>query len=482
VAMLLITFLAPIASANEDERLITDEITTSNVYSLLLKAENKDQEKILQYIDELKLSTEEKAELKGSLTEAWKRYPEMTTKEDHIIAEKVCVLLQEYIKDTKSARSQPKVMPLPAKIPTENYEQPFRYLLEANSNEQKILIEYINNSFITEKEKQEMKNSMKDIWSRYPDKITEDDHEILKEVETATGEYFNSVYGVNSNPKWNKPNHEEITYESIIKLSDWEEGISTTHAAIAGACADEPDNWDSDSGTWGLIWHSVTHFRNPVIHLGLAHSCFEDWGLEAQSNYTDASFVNSYENIGWASHYLVDLSNPLHTGESSSQIAQYLLGNNIHYMYENYVNANWDSGYEYSETLNNVNSYYQIEDNDLEDVADSLAAYTHDYSGTLFDIIYYYPEDFESNQTVIAITDDCLMEGMRYNIGFAKYIRGTKGDYDGDDDVDFDDFVEFAESYNTTVSNPEYEVIFDFDEDGDIDFDDFVMFSGVYQS
>lgn len=58
--------------------------------------------------------------------------------------------------------------------------------------------------------------------------------------------------------------------------------------------------------------------------------------------------------------------------------------------------------------------------------------------------------------------------------------ESMKGDFDGDKDVDFDDFVEFAEVYNSTSDNVKYNPVFDFDNDKDVDFDDFVEFAAVY--
>ncbi len=53
-----------------------------------------------------------------------------------------------------------------------------------------------------------------------------------------------------------------------------------------------------------------------------------------------------------------------------------------------------------------------------------------------------------------------------------------KGDFDYDNDVDFDDFVEFAAVYNKPFY---YNSNGDFDDDGDVDFDDFVEFAEVYE-
>ena len=61
-------------------------------------------------------------------------------------------------------------------------------------------------------------------------------------------------------------------------------------------------------------------------------------------------------------------------------------------------------------------------------------------------------------------------------------VEEMKGDYNGDEVVNFDDFVEFAACYNSVLGDSNYNAIFDFDEDGDVDFDDFVEFAGVYQS
>lgn len=58
-------------------------------------------------------------------------------------------------------------------------------------------------------------------------------------------------------------------------------------------------------------------------------------------------------------------------------------------------------------------------------------------------------------------------------------VGSIKGDFNGDGDVDFDDFVEFAAFYNS-IADKKYSPVFDFDDDGDIDFDDFVEFAAVY--
>lgn len=62
------------------------------------------------------------------------------------------------------------------------------------------------------------------------------------------------------------------------------------------------------------------------------------------------------------------------------------------------------------------------------------------------------------------------------NIG----TNGIKGDFDGDGDIDFFDFYQFASAYGSELGDHNYNAIGDFDDDGDVDFLDFYSFAGVY--
>jgi subtilisin family serine protease len=57
---------------------------------------------------------------------------------------------------------------------------------------------------------------------------------------------------------------------------------------------------------------------------------------------------------------------------------------------------------------------------------------------------------------------------------------GLKGDFDGDGDVDWDDFLAFADAYDSVKGDPNYNSVGDFDDDGDIDWDDFLAFGDAY--
>lgn len=87
--------------------------------------------------------------------------------------------------------------PVP-KINTSTPEMPYWYLLEADPEQQKILFSYIDNCYVSDEEKNEMKMAMEDIWNRYPEQITEQDYLILEKVDVATAEYLNYKHGVST--------------------------------------------------------------------------------------------------------------------------------------------------------------------------------------------------------------------------------------------------------------------------------------------
>ena len=80
----------------------------------------------------------------------------------------------------------------------------------------------------------------------------------------------------------------------------------------------------------------------------------------------------------------------------------------------------------------------------------------------------------DSNGDPIAMVDS---DGQ-VNIG----TIGRKGDFDRDGDIDFFDFVQFADAYGSEAGDPNYNAIGDFNDDGYIDFFDFINFADVYGS
>lgn len=67
-------------------------------------------------------------------------------------------------------------------------------------------------------------------------------------------------------------------------------------------------------------------------------------------------------NLSYASHYMADLSMPLHTNYATRQVHGYLYslwdeGHIAHFAYENdYVGANWTTGHNFNQFAKNVDT------------------------------------------------------------------------------------------------------------------------------
>jgi len=307
---------------------------------------------------------------------------------------------------------QPELIPEP--LPTVDTastteQNPFWYLLEAGKEEQKTLLKYIDNSYVSNKEKQEMKKSMKDIWKRYPDQITESDNIVLERVAKATAEYLNDVYGKKDvGVAWSPtPDHGDIIYISVTK---W--GINSYYANIAKNSADDPDSWDSG------FWQSYNHYYNPNLGTGNAPANANTYAGFAKTNYSSGSYNTAFTNLGYSSHYLSDVGNPLHTGLELDQI----LNQWVHYDYESYVSGNWTTGYNFKSVIDNNNYYYAI--TDPAQATRNLASSSNSDINTLFTAIYYHPNTWRTNPTVKTITERSLLNTAKYNLGLVKYVTG----------------------------------------------------------
>jgi len=292
-------------------------------------------------------------------------------------------------------------------------KQPYWYLLEADENQQKIFFNYIDNCYVSNEEKKEMKKEMKDIWKKHPDKITEEDYHTLEKIDKATSEYLNDKYGNKDiGIQWSVDNtntgtHNKMTYSACRKM-----GVSINYAQTASNYSDEPDSWYTG------FWQGYNHYYDPVLYTGYAHTNCANLANNAETYYDNGQLTSAYQYLGYATHYMSDLGNPMHTGCEYEQYRNQW----VHTSYESYVYNNWDTGQKYGDVVNATNTYYTI--TDPEQSAENLASSTHSDVETLYETVYYNPTTFGSNSDVIAITKDSLREATKYNKGLVNYVRG----------------------------------------------------------
>jgi len=297
--------------------------------------------------------------------------------------------------------------PIPEQVIEKN---PYWYLLEANAKEQKILFDYIDNYYATTKEKNEMKRSMKDIWKRHPGQLTEADNVVLEKIAVETNEYLGDKYGTdNVGTRWVATPHKDMAYIAATKA-----GVGTVYATYAKNAADDPDEWSNSE-----IWQSLSHYYDPLTLTGLAPYNCNAYAQTAKSEYNVPNFFNAYTNLGYSLHYMSDLGNPLHTGLE----AQQALNPNhwVHNNYESYVNSNWASGYNFKSVIEDNNAWYSVTNPSTS--AKNLASHSNSHINTLYADIFYYPDTWQTNPEVAAITEHVLLYTAKYNIGLVKYVR-----------------------------------------------------------
>lgn len=311
--------------------------------------------------------------------------------------------------------------------------------------------EYIDSSSnLTKEEKTQLKKFLKEMWKKYRVKttkegdvtlitldskaevnLTQEEEAMLDRVAQAVNEYFKAKYGGDVGILWNVDTHQSIIYISCKK---W--GESDYYCGVAKNHADDPDNWTQvpppsgyPEGLWDFIMqviHSWTHYYNPsyclpngiCIPTGSAPSETKYYADIAKNKYLSGYKYSAFQNLGYASHFLTDVGNPLHTGAELRQATFKW----VHYAYENYVTNNWNSGYNFKSVVENNRYYYPI--SDPEQAAKNLASYSHQYVETLFWTIFLNPDTWQSSSTVKQITENCLFETAKYTLGLVKYVRG----------------------------------------------------------
>ncbi|MFO7966951.1 MAG: hypothetical protein R6U44_05070 [Archaeoglobaceae archaeon] len=249
---------------------------------------------------------------------------------------------------------------------------PYWILLAASKKEQKVLFEYIDNCNLTEEETERMKEFMSEMWNEYPVKfvkrgkvttiifdteesnvkLTEDENAMLGQIAKAVIEYKESNTGSGEiGILWYGSTHRSIAYISCIK---WGED---DYAGVARDYADDPDQWAQIPPPPGypdwwwdfimqVIW-SWTHYYNPDTWTGGAPGECDYYADEAKDYYSSGSYYSAFKNLGYSSHFLTDVGQPLHTGLESWQA----LYRSVHFDYEEYVMENWETGYNFKSVI-----------------------------------------------------------------------------------------------------------------------------------
>jgi hypothetical protein len=302
-----------------------------------------------------------------------------------------------------------------SKLPNTVYNAPYWPILAANDEEKKVYLSYIDKLSVSESEKKAMKKSMSDLWKRFPNGITKDDYPVIKKIGKAILDYLDKTNGESKQSvQWKSSAHSDLI-SSGVKLkyqnSQW--------ASWASASANDPDNGVIDSGSLRYYNH---YYRPKTPYTGGATGRCLYFAQYAKDFYGQGNYQTAFYYLGLASHYLSDVGNPMHTDGEVNQLANQV----PHGLYEDYVQNNWRSGYNY---------YYYVQNNagsrtvtDPSQAVKSMAAYSNPYFSQLWNLVItksQNPNDnnyFGKDTDVRYITSKVLLEDAKYNAGLAAYI------------------------------------------------------------
>jgi len=272
-------------------------------------------------------------------------------------------------------------------------------------------------------------------------------------------------------PMWNPKDHRHMVKTATDQMSDHVDApVRPRRAQVE---ADDPDDWDAvqelnvdpeddsvgdyvrdQAANWLIskvnkVNHSVSHYYNPEgpqITVNVGNGWFSrdvtiDCGPTGSApKYADkwakkarrANGETRWRRAGYASHFLTDAGNPLHTGLESQQF------NNrwVHTAFEWYIQRNWtqDRAGHYDHTFEPFFKGHKDDEvhwfpiSDPNQATKELARSSHQYAWQIYDYIHTHgnssnPGDWDANEIHPQAANAIHKTGL-YLRGLIKYICG----------------------------------------------------------
>jgi len=244
------------------------------------------------------------------------------------------------------------------------------------------------------------------------DRLSDDENKFLENLQSLMRISYEVKRAHAITPMWSgSPSHQRISYWAAYKES-------FPNPSTVSATADDPDTWyDSTPEPFRTVFHSLNHYYSPA-GIGGAPQNTLDYVDLAENYYDSGSYSDAATNLGYASHFIEDVGNPMHTGKEWDQY------NNpwVHYNYENYVGNRWNSSnFEY--VVANNNNYYLY--TDWKQATKDLAGYTNNYLDTIYTKVSNKGQNWDLSQdtSIDAISQNVLQMTAKYTNGLALYAR-----------------------------------------------------------
>ena len=244
-------------------------------------------------------------------------------------------------------------------------------------------------------------------------RLTDQENLVLNSTQTMLNEAYTQKQADSIKPMWaGTPSHANISYWAAYKESFPQPNVVAANAPV-------PDTWyDSISDPFKAVVHSWYHYYDPALGTGGAPGQTLAYITTERSYYTANDYYNAAVNLGYSSHFLEDVGNPMHTGKESEQISNQW----VHYNYETYVANRWySSNFDY--TVQSNNNYYWY--TDWSQGTKDLASYSHGYLDTIYTKVYNKGQNWNLAQdtSIDAITQNLIQATAKYTNGLALYGR-----------------------------------------------------------
>lgn len=369
-----------------------------------------------------------------------------------------------------------------------------RYDLLVGDTDQKL--EYLDNADLDRETYRQTREFLIDLWRAYPtERVTDGNvttvrlknkifsesnartldqrHSVgLDEAASAVDSGANTVWRNNHvDPMWNPKDHRHMVKTATNQMSDHVDApVRPRRAQVE---ADDPDDWDAieevdidpEDDTFGEyarkkaanwlvskvneVHHSVSHYYNPEgpqITITLRNGFFpyettinceptgsapkyaDKWAKKARR----ANGKTRWRRVGYASHFLTDVGNPLHTGLESQQFHNQW----VHTAFEWYVQRNWtqDRAGDYDHTFKPFFEGHKDDDvhwihvSDPNQATKELARSSHQYAWQIYDYIHTHGNssnsgDWDANKIHPQAANAIHKTGL-YLRGLIKHICG----------------------------------------------------------
>lgn len=242
--------------------------------------------------------------------------------------------------------------------PSIEKETPHFMLLILNKDGKANMLRAIEECYASKEEKAWMADFLQKMWEKYPAKfeksdgsiyisiegkekglgLTDEEKKGLEKVDFEITRYLNDLFSDDNSPKWSANEHSMIVNDSCHK---WY--VNEQLCRLAAQYAPGPDSW------WSFPYNLINHYWNPDLpFIGQGRYYFDAYADISKTYYDDGNPGAAFCVLGWSSHFLTDLGNPLHTGKEAEQLWQGVYPNLplyswVHNNYEGYVNQYWST-------------------------------------------------------------------------------------------------------------------------------------------